>query len=209
MTADPPRPEADLVAACARGERAAWEEFVDRFGPLLVALARRMLARRTGSAQDPDVDEVVAEVFLALLRRDRILLKRYDERFRVSTYLGVICRTEVLRHLRRGNRRPASLADAGHVRDRSGAPGAAGTLQAEERETALAALREALQELSDRDRLLLTMRYLDGHDYRTIGAALGVSAESVGQLLHRAKTRLARRVPHLERYLQEVAEGEA
>lgn len=208
MSAEAPRPEAELVAACARGDRVAWREFVDRFGPLLTALARRMLARRTGRAPDADVDEVVADVFLALLRRDRILLHRYNPRYRVSTYLGVICRTEVLRHLRRGNRRPGDLEDAARVPDRPGGPRATDTLHAQEREEALHSLRAALQTLSERDRLLLTLRYLDGLDYRAIAAALDVNPESVGQFLHRAKTRLARQVPHLERYLQEASEGD-
>ncbi len=203
------RPEAELVAACAAGERGAWEEFVDRFGPLLTALARRMLARRTGRAKDSDVDDVVADVFLALLRRDRILLKRYDSKYRVSTYLGVICRTEVLRLLRRGNRLPHDLEDAGRVPQRPGAQTPADNLLEEERVAAVQSLRTALAQLAERDRLLLTLRYLDGLDYRAIGATLGVNPESVGQFLHRAKARLAKQVPHLERYLQEVADGDS
>lgn len=209
MSAERPRPEAELVAACAAGDREAWREFVDRFGPLLVALVRRMLARRTGRAPDADVDEIVADVFLALLRRERVLLHRYNPRYRVSTYLGVIARTEVLRHLRRSNRLPHGLEDGGRVPERAGAPGASGTLEAEEREAALRSLRTALQALSERDRLLLTMRYLDGLDYRSIGATLDLNPESIGQFLHRAKARLAKRVPHLERYLQEASERDA
>lgn len=208
MKRDDLRPEAELVVACAAGDRDAWEEFVDRFGPLLVALARRMLARRTGRAKDSDVDDVVADVFLALLRRDRILLKRYDPQYRVSTYLGVICRTEVLRLLRRGNRLPHDLDDAGRVPQRPGAPAPADHLLEEERVAAVQSLRTALAQLAERDRLLLTLRYLDGLDYRTIGATLGVNPESVGQFLHRAKARLAKKVPHLERYLEEAADRE-
>jgi len=121
MSDEQPHPEVELVARCARGERAAWESFVDRYGPLITALSRRMLFRRTGHARDADIDEISAEVFLALVRRDRILLKRYDPRYRLSTYLGVICRTEVLRHLRRGNRLPRELQEAARIQDRPGA----------------------------------------------------------------------------------------
>ena len=198
--------EAELVARCAAGDRDAWVTFVDGYGPLLTALARRMLIRRTGRARDADVDEVVAEVFLALVRRDRVLLKRYDPRYRVSTYLGVICRTEVLRLLRRGNRLPHDLEDAGRVPDREGAAGPAKALEAQERMEAILGLREALHELGERDRRLLTMKYLEGLDYRSIGAALGVNPESVGQFLTRAKARLAKRVPHLRTFLQEATD---
>ena len=206
MSARRPHPEVELVARCAEGERTAWEAFLDGYGPLLTALARRMLLRRTGRARDADVDEVVAEVLLALVRRDRILLKRYDPRYRLSTYLGVICRTEVLRLLRRGNRLPRDLEDAGRVPEQSGAGSPVRALQERERMEAIQGLRAALAELPERDRLLLTMKYLDGLDYRRIGAALGVNPESVGQFLTRAKARLAERVPHLRTFLQEATD---
>ena len=199
--------EAELVRRCAEGERGAWEEFVDRYGTLIHALGRRMLARRTGRAADTDVDEIVAEVFLALLRRDRILLHRYNPQYRVSTYLGVICRTEVLRFLRRGRRKPVELDEAERIQDREGRPGPLSSLEESERQAAIRTLREALNELNERDRLLLTLRYMDGQDYRTIGATLDVNPESVGQFLHRAKSRLAKRVPHLEAFLQEPDGG--
>ena len=202
MDAESPHPEVELVARCAAGEMAAWEEFVDSYGPLLTALARRMLARRTGRAKDADVDEVVAEVFLALVRRDRILLHRYNPRYRLSTYLGVITRTEVLRLLRRGNRLPHGLEDAARIPAREGAGDAPRALEERERTQAIHGLRAALEELPERDRLLLTMKYLDGLDYRSIGAALGLNPESVGQFLTRAKSRLAQRVPHLRSFLE-------
>jgi RNA polymerase sigma-70 factor (ECF subfamily) len=197
-----PSSEADLVRRCADGEAAAWEEFVDRFGPLLVALARRMLRRRSGRAGDTDVDEVVGEVFLALLRRDRLLLKRYDPTYRVSTYLGVICRTEVTRQLRRSARGGVGLEEPGSVPARGGpASSPLEALGESELVEAAARIRAALATLDERDRLLLSLRYLEGLDYRAIAAALDLKADSVGQLLHRAKERLARRVPDLEAYL--------
>lgn len=209
MSKTPNQEEAALVARCAAGERAAWETFVDRFGPLIVALVRRMLHRRTGRARDADVDEIAAEVFLALVRRDRILLKRFDSQYRLSTYLGVISRTEVLRHLRRGNRLPHDLEEPTRIPERDGTLGPARTLEDQERTEAIAGLRTALAELEERDRLLLTMKYLDGMDYRSIGAALDLNPESIGQFLHRAKQRLAQRVPHLRAFLAETVDREA
>jgi RNA polymerase sigma-70 factor (ECF subfamily) len=193
----PPEPEADLVRACAEGDRAAWERFVARYGALISALARRMLYRRLGRASDADVEEVASEVFVALLKGDRRLLRRYRPEFRVTTYLGVICRTEVGKYLRRAGRHAAYGGE--EVAERAD-PSLESPLQAlarREREQALRALLPALERLPPRDRLLLSLRYVDGLDYGRIAAVLRVGRESVGQLLHRAKGRLARLVPAL------------
>jgi RNA polymerase sigma-70 factor (ECF subfamily) len=187
-----PAREAELVARCARGDRDAWAAFLDRFGGLVAALARRRLARHTGSASAADVDEVVAEVFLALLRRDRHLLRQYDPRFRVSTYLGVICRTAVLRHLRSREGAESLSRSPGPA-----APAAEGPAARALGADAAARVRSALGTLEDRDRALLTLRYLDGWDYAAIAGAVGVSPDSVGSLLHRARARLARVDPAL------------
>lgn len=189
--------DADLVRRCAAGEPEAWEAFLARFGPLLAALSRRMLTRHLGRADASDVDEVVAEVLLALVRRDRVLLRRYDPAFRVSTYLGVICRSEVGRFLRRRSRqRGAALEDESQLPARPAAAPLEQLVEAERAGT-LGGLRAALEGLAARDRLLLSLRYLEGLDYRAIGAALALSPESVGQLLHRAKARLAERLPQV------------
>lgn len=191
-----------------------------RFGALVTALARRMLAGRArdrpagargSAAQEADVDDVAGAVFLALLRRDRLLLRRYRPEFRLSTYLGVICRTEVSRLVRR---KPSlrSLSDPrmdGAEGADEGAmlpadPRAASPLQAildDERRRTLGDVRAALDRLPPRDRLLLTLRFFEGLDYGQIAAVLRIGRDSVGQLLHRAKRRLAAELPHLEAWL--------
>lgn len=202
--ADPaPTPEAALVLACADGDREAWARFVSGYGPLIAALSRRLLSRRTGRADDVEVDEIVSRVFLALVRGERRLLRRYRPEYRLSTYLGVICRTEVGKHLRR--RRPASLPIGGEEgADPPADPAATSplsVLERKERDGAVASLREALKRLAPRDRVLLTLRYLDGLDYARIADVLRLEKDSVGQLLHRAKQRLARLVPELRQWV--------
>ena len=192
------------MRACADGDAAAWERFVDRYGPLIASLSRRMLARRTGRTSDPDVDEIVGGVFLALVKGERRLLRRYRPEFRVSTYLGVICRTEVSRYLRTSKRGPALLGDDV---DSAGADPAAQTplvlLEKRERDEAVHGLLDALEGLAPRDRLLLTLKYVDGLDYGRIADVLRVRRDSVGQLLHRAKERLAKRVPELSHWIDD------
>jgi RNA polymerase sigma-70 factor (ECF subfamily) len=194
VTEEAPGDDALLVRRCAEGDDPdAWTAFVDRHGGLIAGLARRMLLGRSGRATAEDVDDVVAEVFLALLRRDRLLLRRYDPRYRLSTYLGVICRTAVVRHLRR--RRVVST----HEVQAAVEPAAVDEPPHEGPDRLLTRerLEDALAELPPRDRLLLTLRFLDGLDYRAIAEAVGVDVESVGSLLTRARRRLAERAEAL------------
>ena len=196
MTDRAPTADAELVRRCAQGDEDAWREFVDAYGPLLTALARRMLSRRTGRADPASVDEVVAEVFLALLHRDRLLLDRFDPAWRLTTYLGVLCRTAVGRLLRRQRRMLVPLEQA----PEPAAPGPSPGASAEAREEVGLRgerLAQALARLPPRDRLLLELRHLDGLDYRALAEALGVGEESVGSLLSRARKRLAALAPEL------------
>lgn len=203
MATPQPSPEALLAARCAAGDESAWRELVARYAPLLATLARRMLARLGPAVSEADVDEVVAEVFLALLRRERVLLARYDASFRLSTYLGVICRSEVGRWARRRGRAAAALP-AASLAPASPEPGPPERLAEAERQAALAGLREALALLAPREQLLLTLRYLEGLPHAAIARALAVSPDSVGPLLQRARERLASRLPGLARLLDEA-----
>jgi RNA polymerase sigma-70 factor (ECF subfamily) len=145
-------------------------------------MARRMLRRRGGRASDVDVDEIVAETFLLLVRDDRRLLRAYDEAWPLRTWLSVLVRTAVGRQARR--KRPVPRADLAPVdRERDPEQGA----RAREMETAV---RRALARLGDRDRLLLRLRVVARLDYVGIAEALGIEASSVGPLVTRAKARL-------------------
>ena len=199
--------EAALVLQCADGDREAWIRFVARYGPLIAALARRMLDRRTGRAGPADVDEIMSQVFLALCRGERRLLRRYRPEFRLSTYLGVICRTEVSKWLRRPGPSTVSLSrDAddggGEPPVDPGAESPFAALARRERDDAILSLRAALERLGGRERMLLTLRYIDGLDYGRIAEVLRIQRDSVGQLLHRAKQRLAKMVPELEQWVE-------
>ena len=179
------RDDSELVKRCIRREPGAWVEFVDRFKGTVQALARRYLKLNGHLPDEPELEDIVQEVFLAVIRRDFRLLRNYDATYTVKTYLGVITRTEVHRLLRR--RRPLvgteeELEGAGPT-----APSSSdGAADAEEKEVLL----RALDELPQRDAEILKLRFLREMDYRAIASALNIPETSVGQTLFRAKQRL-------------------
>jgi RNA polymerase sigma-70 factor (ECF subfamily) len=183
------RDDSELVTRCIRREPGAWVEFVDRFKGTVQALARRYLKLNGHLPDEPELEDIVQEVFLAVIRRDFRLLRNYDATYTVKTYLGVITRTEVHRMLRR--RRP--LVGTGEELEGAGptVPSSSdGAADAEEKEVLL----RALDELPQRDAEILKLRFLREMDYRAIAGALNIPETSVGQTLFRAKQRLVERL---------------
>ena len=168
----------------ADGDEAAWSAFVGEYGPKVAGIVRRMMVRRLGRAEQVDVDEITSEVFLALLRHDRLLLRRFDPHYRLLTWLGVIARTALGRRLRKRAAVEVGLRHPVPADPEQGDP----ELRARMREGAEAAQR-ALGLLGDRDRLLLRLRFLEGLDYAAIAEALSLQPSSIGPLLARAKAR--------------------
>jgi RNA polymerase sigma-70 factor (ECF subfamily) len=63
-----------------------------------------------------------------------------------------------------------------------------------EREETFAQLREVLEQLSESDREILTLRYALDYDARQIGDVLGINTTAVHMRLSRARQRLAERL---------------
>ncbi len=177
-----------LVEACLRGEAQAWERFVERYVPLIRAVARRTLRSRPFPLQPEDLDDITENTLFAFIRDGARLLARYDDRYALSTYVGMVARTHARRHVRR-KRHARVPIDPIEVAAERGCP--IERLAASDRRRVLA---QCLGELTPRDRAVLTQFYFEGNDYRQIADALGVSVNSVGAVLHRARGRLRARL---------------
>ncbi|MBI4575331.1 MAG: sigma-70 family RNA polymerase sigma factor [Planctomycetes bacterium] len=173
--------DAELVRACLAGATGAWERLVRDHARGIGAVARRVLSA-AGRGKDEDaVEEVRSRVYAALLADGGRLLARYRPQFRLSTYLGVIARTHANRWLRALPRGAVSVEEGDAV---TGPPDLA-------RAETLEAVRAALESLASRDRLTLSLFYYEGKDYQAIAGILGVSINSVGAAITRARRRLA------------------
>lgn len=156
----------------------------------MTGVARRLLRGRGLPADPADVDDVVENVFVMLLERDGALLRNYDPRYPLRSYLAVLTRTAVHRWLRR-RRAKVDLPDpmwGDALPDRTAMAAPEQTTQRELQ----GAVREVLATLPERDQQVLRLFYYEGRDYHAIGRALGVSVNSVGATLSRARARLAR-----------------
>lgn len=179
--------ERGLIEAAQRGDQGAFGELVRLYDRRVLRIALRIL-RSPDEAQD-----AYQEAFLKVYRK----LDSFRFQCRFHTWLYRIATNVCLDHLRRRKARPEftlleapeaggpSLADT--VRDRSPAHSPERALDNREKAGRIA---QALELLSDRERMVFTLRHYEGMRLRAIGEACSMSEESAKQCLFRATKKL-------------------
>jgi RNA polymerase sigma-70 factor (ECF subfamily) len=172
------------MAATQLGDTAAFEQLVDRYKNVVFTLALSMLRSRE------DAEEAAQDTFIKLFRaRDGYDTTRPFEPW-LLRIAGNACRDRL-------RRRRVQLAGAGfsadpieqcqHIVD----PGSVGRAT---RDAAHQEVRHALDQLSDKLRVPLMLKYLNGFTNRQISAALEISVSNVKLRLARAKDLLQARL---------------
>jgi RNA polymerase sigma-70 factor (ECF subfamily) len=180
-------PDADieLVKRAKAGDRSAFEELVRKTGRLVFA----KLYLETG---DPHRSEdLVQESFLLAFR----CLRQLTDPKAFRPWLLGIAHRAMLDAVRRDNRQKRSGPNVGDgplslVAGNGLEPGEQ-VGREETRKTVL----DALRALPDQYRMPLSLRYLAGADYETIGTQLGLTNGSLHGLLHRGLKLLRERLP--------------
>jgi RNA polymerase sigma factor (sigma-70 family) len=162
-----------LPDALLRGEKAAWDAFVRRYGGLVVAAVRGV------AMAQPEVEDLTQEVFVRLCKDDFRLLRSYDPaRASLSTWLTIVARSTARDGLRR---RRAETVPLDIV------PEAQLAIDPVEPVQKLK-LPEAL--LSPRQRQILAMLYDREMDVAEIARALGIDPQTVRSAHHKAMVKL-------------------
>lgn len=169
--------EADLLARAGRGDNAAAAALIDRLGPKLMGFTMRMTAGDRAAAED-----IVQEAFLRLWAR----ADQWDAggAASLSTWLGRVAANLAIDRSRR-LKRDAPLDDAMEPEDPT--PSVETQMQARARHDAL---RDALQDLPERQRQAVVLRHIEGYANPDIAAMMGVGVEAVESLIARGKRRL-------------------
>lgn len=177
---------AELVRAAGRGNRAAWDEIVVRFTPLLIATAHRF---RLG---DHDAADVVQTVWLHLIEH----LGELREPAALPGWLVSTTRHECSRLLARRSRQRPYDPLVPFEGDQL-TPDIAGDVAEElERFDRHEAILAGFAELSDSDRRLLALLVADPPlSYAEISARLQIPVGSIGPTRGRALKRLRATAP--------------
>jgi len=168
--------DADLIRAIRSGDAAALETLYRRYLPSVWRYAFARLRGDTAAAED-----VVGETFLAAVRR---IGRLKPEGGSVAGWLIGIARHKI-GDIRRRRRRTRSGGTAeARAEATAGGIDPAAPLEAAETRARVA---EALDALSDEQRIALEWKYLEGLSVRQIADHLGRSEKAAETLLYRAR----------------------
>jgi RNA polymerase sigma factor (sigma-70 family) len=166
-----------LRAYAEHGHEAAFHEIVSRHADVVYASALRQ-------AGSPDLARDIAQsVFTDLARKARSLASTLTGDASLLGWLFRSTRFAALNQLRDDRRRHARERLAMQQLDPA-------SETAPEWERVQPVLDEAMAELSDEDREALLLRFFKDRDFRTVGAALGISDDAAQKRVSRALERL-------------------
>lgn len=172
-------PQQSLARRFAAGEASAFDELVAEFSPRIARLAHRLLAWRSGAGERADADDVVQEVFIAALKRQR----HFRGDASLWTWLSAIAVNQCRSRLRRRNSWRRWM---GFQRERD--QPCHGSLVRDETSQRV---REAISQLKQDDREVIVLFYLEEQSVKQIAEMLGKTYNAIEVRLHRARHRLA------------------
>ena len=175
-----PLDDAQLVAAAAGGDRAAFQTLVERHRSLVYRVAYQF------SGRHHDADDIAQEVFIKVYRS----LGRFRQDAQFTSWLYRIAMNACIDHGRRhAFGASADEADTALANHPAGEPGPEAHVYAGEVGQALEA---AIDGLPPRQRLIFVMRHFEDLKLIEIAEALGLAEGTVKRQLHAAVHRLRR-----------------
>ncbi len=173
-----------LIAAYLAGDAGAFDTLFQRYHARVRAVCLRYVGDETLA------EDLVQETFYNVIRA----LARVDQNFNFGAWVHRIAINICQDELRRRSRRAAHLDQTGGDpeeamlkladRDRSGHPE-----EALELTTLRQLVWEVAKKLPERQRMVLTLRELQGLSYASIARVMGITDAAVETLLHRARKR--------------------
>ncbi|MEL6678254.1 MAG: RNA polymerase sigma factor [Pseudomonadota bacterium] len=168
----------DLLARYAAGDQSAARALTERHAARVLSVAQRMLGDRA------EAEDITQE---AMLRLWKIAPSWETGRAKVSTWLyrvaSNLCIDRIRAHKPIYDAEPPDMADE--------APGTVERLEEADRATALHA---ALATLPDRQRLAMTLKFLEDLPNPEIATIMDLSVDAVESLVARGKRALAQRL---------------
>jgi RNA polymerase sigma-70 factor (ECF subfamily) len=191
-----------LLQRCLARRPRAWEDFVDRFMGLVIHVINHSAQCRSRRLTTEDREDLVAQVFLAIVRDDLALLRQFRGECSLATYLTVVARRVVVHEILK-NKTSARLtngmmvaAEFGGARgdaardDEPRGAGSNGDTSVERRVSDREEVERLLAELDAAEAQVVRLYHLEGKSYQEISSAMGMPENSIGPTLSRARRKM-------------------
>ena len=173
MTLRYPTTSGTLLERIAAGDEIGWDEFFERYSPVIKAVAK------ISGVNDTVADDIVQQVMLQFFQQSRTF--RFDpERARFRTFFGRIIQAKIADHFRREKRLP--VIDPEIVSEEAVLPECDSIFMEEWRKTVLKDAEEQLkQKVSPETFLAYELYAVQGRSPAKIAAYLSCSVNQVYQ----------------------------
>lgn len=175
----------NLLERCLQKKPQAWENFTDRFLGLVSHVVRHTCATRNIPLQEEVCQDLVQEVFIAILADNFVILRRFRGNSSLATYLTVVARRIVVKSLFQKNLLSDHSVDLTEtIAEKEG--------EEEKRLENLDEIEHFLAQLSERESSIVRLYHLEQKSYAEIAAITGIPENSVGPTLSRAREAMRR-----------------
>ncbi len=194
--------ELELLEGLLRDDPECWTGFFKRYDRLIYRCITRVTARFPGVITQEDVREIYANVVVNLLHHDKRKLRTYDPNrgSKLGSWIGLISINTAYDYLRAISRQPVSSSLSEASERPSAAQGPFERVVAREQ---LGHLARTLGGFSERDRLFVSLYYIEEKDPVEIAEIMGISVKTVYTKKHKLRIRLCQRLG--DRTLSEIA----
>lgn len=191
MSPSPVDSDPDLLRQYRGGDPTAFELLVDRY-------AQRLRSYLLRQADAQEVDDLLQEVFLRLVRNSRKLARRET----IEGWLFSVARNLTLDRRRAARRwRPLTIEDS-ELELRRGGAGALDPEDALESKLLGERVEEAVASLPEHEREIFLLRHYSKLSFREIAALLGIPVNTALSRMHRGIERLRRALTPTQHYWQ-------
>jgi len=174
-----------LLQRCLARKPRSWEDFVDRFMGLVVHVVNHSAQSRSMRLTAEDREDLVAQVFMAVVKDDLAVLRHFRGQSSLATYLTVVARRVVVHEILK-QKSPARLGGAEQVSL------AGEDAEPEQRVSDREQVQRLLEELDGAEAEVVRMYHLEGKSYQEISSIVGMPENSVGPTLSRARRKMRR-----------------
>jgi RNA polymerase sigma-70 factor (ECF subfamily) len=176
-------PQVVLMLRVQRGDGEAFAQLVRELRPRVYGYFVRLVRNRT------EAEDLAQEVFLRLFRSR----ERYKPRARLSTWVFHITQNVARNALRSRRRRPAIAVDFTQIGQNDElflCSTEAAPSEPLERAELAGMVRDAVEDLAERQREAVTLHQLEGWTYNEVAEELEMSPKAAKSLLYRARNQL-------------------